>query len=258
VNWEVEHLVVVSPHLDDAALSLGSTIARVTSAGTKVTVLTVFAGDPDRDGPAGDWDARCGFSTAREAAVQRRAEDVDACAALGAEPQWLAFEDEQYAKDVDDAAITDRVVSAADGADAVLLPGHPLVKPDHVRVAALAAALRDRTQVGFYVEQPYASDLAIGRGNSLRPVLRATRLGLAARLRGGGAVAPSTPPLELPGSVDWRASRRSARDRRVKEDAIRRYPSQLGAGRLGGQVLTRIRLFEAATGGELIGTLKDG
>jgi hypothetical protein len=45
-------VVVVSAHLDDAALSLGATIARVASMGGEVSVLTVLAGDPDSNSAA--------------------------------------------------------------------------------------------------------------------------------------------------------------------------------------------------------------
>ena len=37
-------LVVVSPHLDDAVLSLGATLAHAVESGATVEVLTVFAG----------------------------------------------------------------------------------------------------------------------------------------------------------------------------------------------------------------------
>ncbi len=84
-------LVILSPHLDDAALSLGATIAYASEVGLAVTVLTVLAGDPDSEEPAGTWDTICGFATAGEAARVRRAEDANACEILGAEPMWLPF-----------------------------------------------------------------------------------------------------------------------------------------------------------------------
>ena len=39
-------VVVLSPHLDDAALSVGASIASLVESGTRVTVLTLFAGCP--------------------------------------------------------------------------------------------------------------------------------------------------------------------------------------------------------------------
>ena len=39
-------VVVVSPHLDDAVLSLGATMAHAIESGAKVEVLTVFGCEP--------------------------------------------------------------------------------------------------------------------------------------------------------------------------------------------------------------------
>src|SRR5213080_853986 len=89
-------VVVVSPHLDDAVLSLGAALARAARRGGAVTVLTVLAGDPASETPAGEWDSQAGFATAGEAARARREEDRRACALLGVEPVWLPFSDHQY------------------------------------------------------------------------------------------------------------------------------------------------------------------
>jgi LmbE family N-acetylglucosaminyl deacetylase len=85
----MRHLYL-SPHLDDAALSCGGSIARATAAGDDVDVLTLFAGDEPAEAatplvtrlfelwelPAGEV-MRC-----------RREEDRAACARLGARPSW--------------------------------------------------------------------------------------------------------------------------------------------------------------------------
>lgn len=41
-------ILVLSPHLDDAILSLGGSIAAWTHAGASVTILTVFTADADK------------------------------------------------------------------------------------------------------------------------------------------------------------------------------------------------------------------
>src|SRR5262249_8239648 len=92
---ESERVVVVSPHLDDAVLSLGAAIA-CTARGRSVEVLHVFGGDPESDAPAGGWDRRGGFRTEGEATRARREEDRRACAVLGASPAWLSFGDADY------------------------------------------------------------------------------------------------------------------------------------------------------------------
>ncbi len=66
-------LLVVSPHLDDAALSCAALLER----DEPVDVLTVFAGIP-ADSRQGVWDAVCGFTTGAEAMRARREEDASA------------------------------------------------------------------------------------------------------------------------------------------------------------------------------------
>ena len=75
-------LVVVSPHLDDAVLSLGGLIGREVAAGRRVEVWSCFTSGPPLDeiAPAqrvfGDYSIR-------------RAEDTRALAILGAQHRWL-------------------------------------------------------------------------------------------------------------------------------------------------------------------------
>lgn len=75
-------VVVVSPHLDDAVLSLGALIGREVAAGREVTVVSCFtAGPPLESIPEaqrvfGDYSAR-------------RSEDERALAVLGAAHRWL-------------------------------------------------------------------------------------------------------------------------------------------------------------------------
>jgi LmbE family N-acetylglucosaminyl deacetylase len=148
--------VVVSPHLDDAALSLGAAISRATRTGARVTILTVLAGNPGSDEPAGEWDRSSGFATAGEAAERRREEDRLACEQLGARPVWLSFGDEQYERGATDAEIRAAVVEAA-GTGSVLLPGFPLAHDDHRWLHGLLAGAFDPARVGLYAEQPYAA-----------------------------------------------------------------------------------------------------
>lgn len=255
--FEFERLVILSPHLDDAALSLGATVARATRSGATVVVVTVLAGDPDDAGPPGDWDRFCGFSSAGEAARVRRVEDARACAVLGAEPVWLPFEDcEQDGADRDDEAVWTALRPLLEGANAVLVPGYPHVHPDHLWLARSALLHAGDAPLGVYVEQPYAANISIGRGRSLRPFERAVRLAASTRL--GRAYRPDVEALfgadSNPG-LDWIATRPSRADRRLKDEAIQAYTSQVGPARLGRGLCTRIRLYETATGGEHIALL---
>jgi LmbE family N-acetylglucosaminyl deacetylase len=88
----------LQPHFDDAALSVGGTIALAAGRGEHPVVVTVFAGDPppgDRLGPvARELHRRWGTGDATGPA--RRAEDDAACARLGARPMHLPHGDAIY------------------------------------------------------------------------------------------------------------------------------------------------------------------
>jgi LmbE family N-acetylglucosaminyl deacetylase len=148
-------VVVVSPHSDDGVLSLGASMSRWARAGAKVVVLTVFALDPQSSAAAGGWDRRAGFSTEGEAARARRAEDVAACAVLGARPVWLAFGSLDYERRGDEHAVSSAVGEVAGDAELVLLPGSPLTHPDHAWVTTVLARSLPSQRLGYYAEQPY-------------------------------------------------------------------------------------------------------
>src|SRR6476646_10592538 len=90
---ELDHIVVISPHLDDAVLGCSYLMARHPG----VTVVTVFTGRPDEyPVPMERWDALCGFVPGDEVHVARRAEDAAALAVLDASPVWLGFVEHSY------------------------------------------------------------------------------------------------------------------------------------------------------------------
>ena len=187
-----ERVVVVSPHLDDGALSLGAAMHAWAARGARVELLTVLACDPHSDAPAGGWDARGGFATEGQSARARRDEDLAACAVLGVAPVWLPYGSVDYERHADDETVIGAAASSVVGADLVLLPGFPLSHPDH---RWLVDSLLAREEVvslrhAFYAEQPYA-----------------TRSG------------------DRPSGFD--ALRGGARDRLAKFRAIRSYGSQL-------------------------------
>jgi len=202
--------VVVSPHIDDAVLSLGAAIAHAARSGARVTVLTVLAGDPESTAPAGEWDRKGGFSTAGEAAAARRAEDSKACERLGARPVWLRFSDDQYERGGTDDEIRAAVVEAA-GSALALLPGFPLEHPDHRWLHELLGPAFAAERRGLYAEQPYAARHE-----------------------------------EAPGA-GWQLLRAGLGDRRRKLEACRAYSSQLGPLE---RPLRRILRYEIAHGGE--------
>jgi LmbE family N-acetylglucosaminyl deacetylase len=236
-------VVVISPHLDDAAFSLGAAIARAARSGATVRVLTVFAGDPDSVGPPEWWDRMAGFETEGEAARTRRQEDVEACEILGAIPEWLPFRDASYESQADDETIRDSVVQALQRPDLVLLPGFPLRHVDHLRLTQLLLAQPIAApQIGLYVEQPYAKWAGMRRPWHRPSIPRGIE----------SLVAVPT---------EWTSLARERRDRRAKYRAAVAYKSQLALfGRiqhpiLGRLLLRRVALYEALRGGEAVAWL---
>jgi LmbE family N-acetylglucosaminyl deacetylase len=224
-------VVVISPHLDDAALSVGATIAATAASGGRVIVLTVLAGDPASSALAEEWDASAGFATHGEAARARRHEDTRACAILGATPAWLGYNDEQYERGADDATIRSAMVEALRGAGAVLIPGYPLTHPDHAWLAQLALAHElPCARVGLYVEQPYTW------------------------LTTGAPVGVAEPIADLvPAELRWERKRHRTRDNVAKLRACLAYRSQLPL--LGRRRILRAIASDLKRGGEAVAWL---
>jgi LmbE family N-acetylglucosaminyl deacetylase len=90
---ELDRIVVVSPHFDDAVMGTGYVLAG--HPGT--TVVTIFGGRPPAyPDPASEWDALGGFRAGDDVVALRREEDTAALAVLDALPHWLEFSDHQY------------------------------------------------------------------------------------------------------------------------------------------------------------------
>ena len=196
-------VVVLSPHLDDAVFSLGATISRLARSGARVTVLTVFGGDPSSRVAAGDWDRGTGFETAGEAAAARREEDRRACALLGATPIWQPFVDVQYENGATDDDLLAGVRAAARDADALLVPGFPLAHPDHARIAPLVVENPEFAgKIALYAELPYA-------------------------LWDGSAVTPEPLRELVPAPLGWHGVEVGVRDVVLKMRACRSYTSQV-------------------------------
>ena len=124
----------LSPHLVDAALSCGGQIAQATRTRARVLIVTVMAGDPPAEA-ANDYIAslHARWELGRDAAAQRRAEDLAACALLGADALHLDVPDCIYR--LDPATGAPLYVSDADIFGAI----HPA---EAVLVARLAERLR--------------------------------------------------------------------------------------------------------------------
>ena len=86
--------IYLSPHLDDAALSCGGQIFQQTAAGQHVLIVTVMAGSADPAHQSAYIDMlHTRWELVEDAAAERRAEDIAACAILGADYLHLAVPD---------------------------------------------------------------------------------------------------------------------------------------------------------------------
>ncbi|MFA5885692.1 MAG: PIG-L family deacetylase [Acidimicrobiia bacterium] len=204
---ELDRIVVISPHLDDAVLGCAHLIA----AHPGTTVISIFTGRPEAyPDPLERWDALCGFVPGDDVLEARRAEDAAALATLDAAPVWLGLVEHQYLPR-DAWAGPDAIVDALEAAvreaapTAVLAP-FGLGNPDHDAAHDAAMLVRAR------VPEP-AWFLYEDMGYKHIPGLLAWRV---ARLFVAG-VWPT--PAALPVDVDARR----------KQAAVDCYPSQLRA-----------------------------
>jgi LmbE family N-acetylglucosaminyl deacetylase len=154
---DLERGLVVSPHLDDAALSCGHLLA----AATESLVVTVFDGVPSSySDPPTPWDRVCGFEAGDDVVAQRREENELALAEFESTPRSLGLLDEQYRTD----EITEREIGGRLRDVLEMWKPRTVIVPfglqhtDHRLASAAALSLRSRgdarTWIG-YAEFPY-------------------------------------------------------------------------------------------------------
>lgn len=185
-----EH-IYLSPHLDDAALSCGGSIARFVGAGQAVLIVNICAGSPPPAGPFSPFAAQQHrqWGLPPDAAVQRRIhEDVEALETLGADCLLLDQLDAIYrmpAAYVDDETLFGAVAE-----------GDPLAAALRERIATLierfpAAIFYAPLGVGQHVDHQAAHEVAAG----------CAREGLSL------AFYEDFPYVATPGALDARLSR---------------------------------------------------
>jgi LmbE family N-acetylglucosaminyl deacetylase len=276
-------VVIFSPHLDDAALSLGGLIGREVAAGRKVEVVSCFTAGPPLESIAPERRVFGDYS-------MRRAEDERALAVLGATHRWLDLHERIWrdpplprtrstfpthvfrtpARMEDFAALVSirAAIGAAldSGAGVVYAPlgiGHHV---DHVEVAL--AALREVLARGAFDRVRFYEDAyALGRACRKQHFVARRRMWRWLRAPGwaspyvGGllrlvALAAGGPRIDdyLPEAarLEWTCTPHAVAvaDEERKLEAIAQYASQVRA--FGG--MERVRAFvhqaHAALGGE--------
>ena len=150
---ELERIVIVSPHSDDAVLGC----AHLMSAHPGVTVVTVFAGRPEQyPSPMERWDTLCGFVEGDEVHAARRAEDAAALAVLDARPVWLDFVEHAYLPRSDwvrpEAVVDTLVTTIGDLYPTAVFVPFGLANPDHSCTHDAAMLARDRLGDGIALD----------------------------------------------------------------------------------------------------------
>lgn len=232
--------MAVSPHLDDAVFSAGGTIAALGDAGWRVTVVTCFTAsvaDPSPFALSTQLDK--GLDASVDYMALRRAEDVAACAELGATPVHLPVPEAPHrgyrsATDLfagvhDDDGVVPLLVEllgpALRHADLVLAPQALGDHADHRVVAeAVAAVVGPAVEDGrgpwWWRDAPYAlrrpdarpwtvvpdvGDAAVGIGDHLARKIAAARCyttQLGFQFGGAGGVGPALRALAGPGCTE--------------------------------------------------------
>jgi LmbE family N-acetylglucosaminyl deacetylase len=148
--------VVLSPHVDDAALSCWSAIAPSERSLLIVDVCTAL---PEA-GTLGRWDRMTGARDSRERMAERLEENRDALAAIGREAIGLGFLDAQYRppdEPLDAPAVLQELADRCPVLGPVLAPVGLGLHPDHVPVRDVAVELARRGfAVTLYADMPYA------------------------------------------------------------------------------------------------------
>ncbi len=141
---ELEQIVVISPHFDDAVMGAGDLLGSYSST----TVLTVFAGTPTTYPQVlSEWDRCAGFKPGDDVVAARRDEDLAALRVLDSDHRWLEFIEHQYLAPEERPSTSDiaPVLSSAIkdlGPTAVFVP-MGLGNPDHVTAHDAALIVRE-------------------------------------------------------------------------------------------------------------------
>ncbi len=146
--------VILSPHQDDAVLSLWHILA----GEGEVSVVNVFVGVPATE-RLGWWDAETGASDPASRAQERREEDRTALALAGRSATDLNFLDAQYRERKQPSEPIAAAIAAVAPDDALLLAPAALGPHlDHRLTREAALALRERgRRVALYADIPHAT-----------------------------------------------------------------------------------------------------
>ncbi len=146
---------ILSPHRDDAVLSLWEVLAGPDEVG----VINVFDGVPKDQRAIGWWDRLTDADDPVARAEERRAEDDAALALAGRRALSLGFLDAQYRNGEPNVErLVESIAGALPHESAVLAPAALGEHPDHTATRTAALALRERGfNVALYADIPHAT-----------------------------------------------------------------------------------------------------
>jgi LmbE family N-acetylglucosaminyl deacetylase len=203
---DLDRLLVISPHLDDAIMSCGALLLAHPGA----VAATIFAASPaEYSDPLNEHDVACGFRPGDDTMATRRIEDVRALELLGATPRWLDFCQNSHVERPEPTLVPAGAVDALTAAIAEIAPTAivaplGLLHPDHQACHAAALATREVTPEIpwlWYSDLPYA----------YVPTVLASRF--RALHRDGITASPACPEVSHDFAAKW--------------DAFARYATQL-------------------------------
>jgi len=150
----MDPVLVVSPHLDDAVLSVGQYL----ECWPGITVLTVFAGMPDEEKYT-TFDVNCGFAGSTMALTARWHEDDRALRVLNAKPYRLDHIDNQYRTgEVDMDKMIPQIVAAYNSCGAIkMVAPLGLMHVDHELTARACGEAARRLQCEFWTYEDIPS-----------------------------------------------------------------------------------------------------
>ncbi|MER0243789.1 PIG-L family deacetylase [Streptomyces sp. HSW2009] len=163
--------VVISPHFDDAVLSLAAVIPQLPGP---VVVVTAYGGAPGPEATVSSWDADCGFGTPHEAHRARVIEDAQALQMVGVAQITLPHPDGPYG-DPSELGHLDQWLRKLPVDTDVLAPlgtrqdHHALVREQVLRTRAEQGAALPL----IYADQPYTGHSAGWHTDDAEAVLAA-------------------------------------------------------------------------------------
>jgi len=146
---------ILSPHPDDAVLSLWGTLA----GPGDVRVINLFTGSPNGRPELGWWDRMTGADDAASRGRERLAEDEQALGLLGRAAVNLRFLDRQYRdRKHPIGSLLEEVTDAVPGDALVMAPAALSSHRDHVQARDVALELQRRGMgVTLYADLPHAT-----------------------------------------------------------------------------------------------------